>query len=53
MEAAFWLAFRDIAARRTVSINALASEIDSRRDADVGLASAIRVFVLTELQSRS
>jgi predicted DNA-binding ribbon-helix-helix protein len=53
MEPAFWLALRDIAARRTVSINALASEIDSRRDADVGLASAIRVFVLTELQSRS
>lgn len=50
MEAAFWAALREIAARRGISINALAAEIDAARDADVGLASAIRVFVLTSLR---
>lgn len=46
MEAAFWDALREIAAQREISINALAAEIDGTRDADVGLASAIRVFIL-------
>lgn len=46
MEAAFWDALREIAAQREISINALAAEIDATRDADVGLASAIRVFIL-------
>jgi predicted DNA-binding ribbon-helix-helix protein len=46
MEAEFWQAFRSIADRRGQSVNALAAEIDAARAADVGLASAIRVFVL-------
>ncbi len=46
LEAAFWRAFRDIAAERGVAINALATEVDAARAEDVGLASAIRVFVL-------
>jgi predicted DNA-binding ribbon-helix-helix protein len=46
LEAAFWRAFRDIAAERKVPINVLAAEVDEGRGADVGLASAIRVFVL-------
>jgi predicted DNA-binding ribbon-helix-helix protein len=46
MEAEFWEAFRRIAAQRGQSLNALAAEIDAARTADVGLASAIRVFVL-------
>ena len=46
LEAAFWRAFRDIAVERGVPINALATEVDEAREADVGLASAIRVFVL-------
>ena len=46
LEAAFWRAFRDIAAERGVAINMLATEVDEGRALDVGLASAIRVFVL-------
>lgn len=46
LEPAFWLAFRAIAAERGTTINALAAEIDAGRPGDVGLASAIRVFVL-------
>lgn len=46
LEPAFWDAFRKIAAADGKPINALASEIDATRAPDVGLASAIRVFVL-------
>jgi len=49
LEDAFWKAFRDIAAARNQPINALASEIDASRG-DIGLASAMRVFVLKSLQ---
>ena len=49
LEAAFWQAFREIAVRRGQALNALAAEIDEGRE-DVGLASAIRVFVLAELR---
>lgn len=45
LEDAFWRTFRDIAAREGRTINGLAAEIDEARG-DVGLASAIRVFVL-------
>lgn len=46
LEDAFWRAFRDIAEARDMPINALAAEIDEAREMDVGLASAIRVYVL-------
>lgn len=46
LEESFWTAFRKIAADKGVALNVLAAEIDEGRDADVGLASAIRVFVL-------
>ncbi|WP_415920545.1 ribbon-helix-helix domain-containing protein [Tateyamaria sp. SN6-1] len=46
LEPEFWDAFRRIAAETGKPINALAAEIDIARDADVGLASAIRVYVL-------
>ena len=45
LEDEFWDAFRQIAAEEGKAINALAAEIDVTRG-DVGLASAIRVFVL-------
>ena len=45
LEPAFWDAFRAIAAERGDPLNVLAAEIDAARG-DVGLASAIRVFVL-------
>ena len=46
LENAFWRAFRDIARARDMPINALAAEIDEKRDIEVGLASAIRVYIL-------
>jgi len=46
LEAAFWEAFRDLARVRGLSLNELAAEVDAGREGDVGLASAIRVFVL-------
>ena len=49
LEAAFWDAFRKIAVARGQTLNALAAEVDASRESDVGLASAIRVFVLTQL----
>lgn len=53
LERAFWEEFRRIAAQAGRSINDLAAEIDAGR-ADVGLASAIRVHVLTcLLQNRN
>jgi len=50
LEDAFWVAFRDIAVARGKAVNALAAEIDAERGMDCGLASAIRVFVLTHYQ---
>ncbi|MEP2782758.1 MAG: ribbon-helix-helix domain-containing protein [Pseudoruegeria sp.] len=52
LEDAFWKAFRDIATRRQIPINALAAEIDADRGIDCGLASAIRLFVLIDLQDQ-
>ena len=46
LEDTFWRAFREIAAEKDMPINALAAEIDEGRGMEVGLASAIRVFVL-------
>ena len=46
LEHEFWLAFREIAQARGQPINALAAEIDDARGVDMGLASAIRIFVL-------
>lgn len=51
LEPEFWDAFRAIAARRNQPINALAAEIDAARGLEVGLASAIRVFVLKDAQT--
>ena len=46
LEPEFWREFRRIAAQDDKPINALAAEIDAARAPDVGLASAIRVYVL-------
>ena len=46
LEPEFWDAFREIAALRDRPLNALAAEIDAARGMDIGLASAIRLFVL-------
>ena len=52
LEDAFWRAFRDIAEVLDMPINALAAEIDEARDIEVGLASAIRVYVLAWYRDR-
>lgn len=52
LEQAFWHEFRRIAGARGVTLNSLAAEVDAGRDPDVGLASAIRVFVLREVTGR-
>ena len=49
LETAFWEAFRAAAAEDGATLNALAERIDEERG-DVGLASAIRVFVLERVQ---
>lgn len=52
LEDEFWQAFRDIAAEQDRPINALAAELDEARGIEMGLASAIRLFVLRHLQSQ-
>jgi predicted DNA-binding ribbon-helix-helix protein len=52
LEDPFWDAFCKIAADEGRPINALAAEIDSNRGVDIGLASAIRLFVLYRLTGR-
>lgn len=53
LEDDFWRALRDIAERQGKPINALVAEIDVARGAEMGLASAIRVYVLKDLQART
>jgi len=53
LEPEFWAAFREIAAERGQPINALAAEIDARRGAEPGLATAIRLFVLQHYRARA
>ncbi len=50
LEGAFWEAFKEMATARGESINALIEAIDAGRTGN--LSSAIRVFVLRELQQR-
>lgn len=52
LEDEFWKAFRAAAEEEGRTLNALAAEIDAGRG-DIGLASAIRVWVLQRLQRRS
>ncbi|KAJ04696.1 ribbon-helix-helix domain-containing protein [Sulfitobacter mediterraneus] len=52
LEDEFWREFRAIAGQRGVPINALVAQIDAERGLDLGLASAIRLFVLRSLKER-
>ena len=49
LESAFWDALRRSAAERNLAIAALVAEIDAGRG-DAGLSSAIRVWILRDLQ---
>ncbi|PZX46794.1 putative DNA-binding ribbon-helix-helix protein [Roseinatronobacter thiooxidans] len=51
LEDLFWREFRKIAEARDQPLNQLAAEIDAARG-DIGLASAIRVFVLQDALGR-
>ena len=51
LEDAFWHEFRRIASEDGRALNDLATQIDETRG-DVGLASAIRVFVLERVLER-
>ena len=50
IEAPFWDALREIAARKNVSVNELIATIDGARQGN--LSSAIRVYVLREMQKQ-
>jgi len=52
LEDVFWREFRGIAEARGQPLNQLAAEIDAARG-DIGLASAIRVFVLKDALDRA
>ena len=52
LEDEFWTEFRAISAQKGMPINALVAEIDAARGMEVGLASAIRLFVLQSLKDR-
>ncbi len=51
LEDEFWQAFRDISADKGISINVLAAEIDVDRGTEMGLASAIRIYVLRHFRA--
>jgi predicted DNA-binding ribbon-helix-helix protein len=51
LEDEFWQCFRDIADSKNIPINALAAEIDAERELDIGLAGAIRLYVLRHYKS--
>lgn len=51
LEAPFWEALKEIAAKRAVSVQVLVGEIDAARDGQ-NLSSAIRVFILRAAQTR-
>lgn len=52
LEDAFWAEFRALAAEKDIPINALVAQIDAERGMEMGLASAIRLYVLQALKDR-
>ena len=51
LEDEFWQCFREIADSKNIPINALAADIDAKRELDIGLAGAIRLYVLRHYKS--
>lgn len=52
LEDEFWQAFCQIARERKMAVNALAAEIDATRGIEIGLASAMRLYVLRHFTDR-
>ena len=48
LEDPFWDYFCHLAIEKGLSLNALASNIDLERQSDIGLATSIRIFCLSE-----
>ena len=53
LEDEFWEVFQKLARDRGQSLNDLAAEVDASRAGHLGLASAIRVFVLKGVMARA
>ena len=53
LEPEFWTALRDIAEEKGMPINALTAEIDTERDLEAGLATAMRLYILRYYQVRA
>ena len=51
LEDAFWSAFRRMADARGIALNQLAAQIDDARSSDTGLATAIRLAILHDLET--
>ena len=51
LEDEFWFEFRRISDYNNMPINALAAEIDVDRTEDIGIASAIRLYVLGAIKA--
>ncbi|MBY5988601.1 ribbon-helix-helix domain-containing protein [Roseovarius atlanticus] len=52
LEDDFWKAFKEIAAEEDVPVNLLAARIDAARGVEMGLASAIRLYVLRHYREK-
>lgn len=52
LEDPFWHQFKLIAEEKNIALNELASDIDSFRGTDIGLASAIRLYILEYIISK-
>ncbi|QJF51063.1 ribbon-helix-helix domain-containing protein [Roseobacter ponti] len=52
LEDEFWQELRALAGEKGIAINALVAEIDVNRGTDLGLASALRLYVLKALKDR-
>jgi predicted DNA-binding ribbon-helix-helix protein len=52
LEDAFWDELRALAAEKDMPINALVAEVDAARGVEMGLASALRLYVLQALKDR-
>jgi len=52
LEDPFWRALKVLAQEKGLPLNALVAEIDVARGQDTGLASAVRLYILQELQTK-
>jgi len=49
LEDPFWCQFKKISAEKGIALNVLAAEIDDARGIGIGLASAIRLYILDHI----